>query len=101
MVFNLDHLENSTQNQFKPWKTRIYGLTPRNSIPSGKVWKKKTLHPSFCMDMKWNSRFRIMQSQFLDPLLLKFKEIGDANQHFHELKECQKNNRIQNVDFVK
>ena len=32
MVFNLDRLEKSTQNQFDPWKTRIYALTPRNSI---------------------------------------------------------------------
>ena len=33
-------------------------------------------------------------------LLLKFKEVNDANQHFYELKQCQKNNWIQKMDRV-
>ena len=32
--------------------------------------------------------------------LLKFKEVTDANQHFYELKQCQKNNRIRKSDRV-
>ena len=32
--------------------------------------------------------------QFLSQLLLKFKEVSDASQHFFELKQWQKNNWI-------
>ena len=41
--------------------------------------------------------------QFLEPiiqLLLKLKEVNDANQHFYELKQYQKNNWIQKMDCV-
>ena len=29
-------------------------------------------------------------SRFSDPILLKFKEVTDANQRFYELKQCQR-----------
>ena len=38
--------------------------------------------------------------QFWTQLLLKFKEISDANQDFYELKQCQKNNWIEKMDRV-
>ena len=34
--------------------------------------------------------------QFLEAIITQFKEITDENQHFYELKQCQKNNWIQN-----
>ena len=37
MVFNSDCLENVTENQSKPGKTRIYGLASWNSNLSGKA----------------------------------------------------------------
>ena len=36
-----------------------------------------------------------------DQLLLKLKEVNEANQSFCELKQCQKNNWIQKMDRVK
>ena len=33
-------------------------------------------------------------------LLYKFKEVSDTNQHFYELKQCQKNNWIRKLDRV-
>ena len=38
--------------------------------------------------------------QFLSQLLLKLKEVNDANQHFYGWKQCQKNNWIQKIDRV-
>ena len=38
--------------------------------------------------------------QCLSQLLLKFKEVSDTNEHFFEVKQCQKSNWIQKMDHV-
>ena len=48
MVVNSDRPEISTRNQFKPWKnSNLWDF-----ILSRKAWN---LHPSPCVDIKWNS----------------------------------------------
>ena len=47
MVFSSNRLENFSQDQFKPWKSQIYGFTRWKFILSGKAFAP-------CMDMKWN-----------------------------------------------
>ena len=41
-----------------------------------------------------------IRSDFRIQLLLKFKEVSDANQHFYELRQCQINNLIGKADRV-
>ena len=39
-------------------------------------------------------------TQFSSQLLLKLKEINDVTQNFYGLKQCQRNNCIQNMAHV-
>ena len=43
---------------------------------------------------------RFIGSNFRTQLSLNFKEVGDVNEHFCELKQCQQNNWIQKMDLV-
>ena len=38
----------------------------------------------------------LTRSNFGSQFLLRFKDVSDANQHFYELKQCQKSNCIKN-----
>ena len=44
--------------------------------------------------LKAGSHGPIFGSNFRIQFLLQFKDVTDANQHFYELKECQRKNRI-------
>ena len=59
----------------------------------GKYVRNKTTKSG--LSLRWFTR-----SDFRVQLLLKFKDVCDANQHFYELKQCQINNLIRKSDRV-